>query len=157
MPSGLEQLVLSEYAISSISNLPKSKKSTKTSFSKIVEKLSKVWKPGDQCKGKKLKSLKNIYLDYSEWFGAKKIGKIVKKWLEGCNQCKLSDIQKKVPDFGSNHLFSRIGPFWVIWSNKNFFDFWIIQNFQKPNLTLKKIFLEPDFSGENRLARFLPL
>ena len=36
--SGLEQLVLPEYALSSISKLPKSKKSTKTSFSKIFEK-----------------------------------------------------------------------------------------------------------------------
>ena len=85
--------------------------------------------------------------------------KIFEKWLslEASNHCKASDIQKsqkKVPDFGFNHLFSRIGPFWVIWSNKFFFDFWIIQNFQIPNL---KILDDPDFFRENRLARFLPL
>ena len=77
--------------------------------------------------------------------------------MEASNHCKASDIQKsqkKVPDFGFNHLFSRIGPFWVIWSNKIFFDFWIIQNFQIPNL---KILDDPDFFRENRLARFLPL
>ena len=53
LSSGLEQLVLSEYAISSISNQPKSKKSTKTSFSKFVEKwLSlEAWWP--TVKGKK--------------------------------------------------------------------------------------------------------
>ena len=73
--------------------------------------------------------------------------KFVVKWLslEASNHCKGSDIQKsqkKVPDFGFNHLFSRIGPFWVIWSNKNFFDFWIIQKFQSltaPQNILKKI------------------
>ena len=38
LSSDLKQLVLLEYAISSISKLPGSKKSTKTSFSKIFEK-----------------------------------------------------------------------------------------------------------------------
>ena len=69
---GLEQLVLSGYAISSISNLPKSIKSIKTSFSEIVES------------------------------------------MEACNHCKVSksqNFQKKVANFGFNHLFSRIGPF----------------------------------------------
>ena len=99
LSSDLEQLELLEYAISSISNQPKAKKSTKTSFSKFVEK----------------------------WLS-----------LEAYKHCKCTVIQKsqkKVPNVGFNHLFSRIGPFWVIWSNKNFFDFWIIQNFQKPSLT----------------------
>ena len=53
--------------------------------------------------------------------------KFVEKWLslEASKHWKGSDIQKsqkKAPDFGFNHLFSRIGPFWVIWSNKNFFE-----------------------------------
>ena len=56
---------------------------------------------------------------------------------------------------------NRLKPFiftnWTILSDleqKNIFDFWIIQNFQIPNL---KILDDPDFSRKNRLARFLPL
>ena len=56
LSSDLKQLVLLEYAISGISNQPKSKKSIKTSFSKIVEKSSKnekfgTWVPkgGPKC------------------------------------------------------------------------------------------------------------
>ena len=51
--------------------------------------------------------------------------KIRRKWLslEASKNCKGSVIQnsqKKVPDFGFNYLFSRIGPFWVIWTKKTF-------------------------------------
>ena len=53
---------------------------------------------------------------------------------------------RKKTKISKNHLFSRIGPFWVIWSKKNFFDFWIIQKFQKPSLTAKIVSFDPEFS-----------
>ena len=76
--------------------------------------------------------------------------KIVEKWLslEASNHCKASDIQKsqkKVPDFGFNHLFSRIGPFWVIWSKKNFSIFGSFKNFKNRTSPRKKYFLNQIF------------
>ena len=63
-----------------------------------------------------------------------------------------SQVQKL--KIAKNHLFSRIEPFWVIWSKNIVFDFWIIQNFQIPNL---EILNDPEFFWENRRVRFLPL
>ena len=60
--SDLEQLVLLEYAISSISNQPKSLKSTKTSFSKIVEK----WKSGAHCEGNENRKSQKPFI-FANW------------------------------------------------------------------------------------------
>ena len=65
--------------------------------------------------------------DSESFWTKKKFEKLVEKLLSlgASKHWKGSDIQKsqkKAPDFGFNHLFSRIGPFWVIWSNKNFFE-----------------------------------
>ena len=104
-----------------------------------------VWDPGTHWEGEILK-FRFRPLFFANWtilshFEQKKFfRKICRKWLslEASKHCKGSVIQKwqkKVPDFGFNHLFSRIGPFWVIWSNKKKFDFGSFKIFQKPNLT----------------------
>ena len=55
----------------------------------------------------------------------------------------LGDKKWKVSDFGLNHLFSRIGPFWVIWSKKKFGSFKNYKNRTSPNKRKK---LLNDFS-----------
>ena len=76
LSSDLEQLVLLEYAISSISNQPKSIKSTKTSFSKIGKKWLSLG-PRDPLGGRNSQiSISTTFfreLNHSESFWAKKI------------------------------------------------------------------------------------
>ena len=96
--------------------------------------------------------------------------KLVEKWLslEASKHWKGSDIQKsqkKASDFGFNHLFSRIGPFWVIWSKKEIskistdYPIWPFLAVMAPRqklYLLKKFFSGPEIFRECSSQYYLP-
>ena len=117
LSSDLEQLVLLEYAISSISNQPKSKKSTKSSFLKIGEKWLSLG-PRDPMGGRNSQiSISTTFfceLNHSESFWAKKkIQKNCRKMTKSGSHCKgkSQKFRKMSSNIDFNHLFSRIEGF----------------------------------------------
>ena len=63
----------------------------------------------------------------------------------------VTNVKEKEMKISKNHLFSRIGPFWVIWSNnkkisKNFDGSSNMAIFGRYGSTTKIVYFEPDFS-----------